>query len=59
MNNENVNSALELINSISALFQNPSSREEEEISHLINAIKWLIHNFHAEQFGCTPEYTHE
>jgi hypothetical protein len=59
MNNENVNSALDLINSMSALFQHPSSREEEEISHLINAVKWRVQNFHAERFGYKPEHVYE
>jgi len=59
VNNENVNSALDLINSVSALFQHPGSREEEEISHLINAVRWRIQNFHAKRFGYQPELVHE
>lgn len=55
MNNEKINSALDFINAMYNLFQHPTSREEEEILHLINAVRWRVQHFHAERFGYKPE----
>lgn len=54
MNNEQINSALDLINVIHSLFLHPTNREEEEVLHLINAVRWRVQNIHAEY----SEYGH-
>lgn len=43
INHEEINKAAELIDAIQKLYSVPRSKEEEEILHLINALKWRIH----------------
>ncbi|AHE73565.1 hypothetical protein M942_24525 [Enterobacter ludwigii] len=40
MNNEDINSALNLINSMYVLFKDSNNREEEKMSQLINVVRW-------------------
>lgn len=56
MNDENISEALMLINTLRSLFNCQNSRDEEDILHLINAIKWRIDKIHSENLDKHQEY---
>lgn len=58
MNNDKLNNALDLINAMHSVFQYPTNREEEDILHLVNAVRWRVKILHAERFGYKMENTH-
>ncbi|MGC6031563.1 hypothetical protein [Enterobacter kobei] len=51
MNNNDVINAMNAINFAHQLFQSPSSREEEELLHLLSATQRRLQNMHQERFN--------
>jgi len=51
MNNNDLVNAISAINFTQQLFQTPSSREEEELHHLLSAVRQRLQNMHAERNG--------
>lgn len=57
MSNDDLTNAINAINLAHHLFQEPSSREEEELRHLLSAVQLRLRKMHAERGGhCTPEH---
>lgn len=57
MSNDDLANAINAINFAHQLFQVPSSREEEELCHLLSAVQLRLRKMHAERGEVpTPEH---
>lgn len=56
MSNDDLTSALNAVNFAYMVFASPSSREEEELRHLLRAVRQRLQEMHAERHGSSaPE----
>lgn len=56
MSNDDLINALNAVSFACLVFQSPSSREEEELRHLLLAVRQRLQKMHAERHGSSaPE----
>lgn len=55
MSNDDLTNALNAVNFARLVFESPSSREEEELRHLLNAVRKRLQGMHAEREGSSAQ----
>ncbi|MGN5575266.1 hypothetical protein [Enterobacter asburiae] len=51
MSNDDLTNALNAVSFAHQVFQNPASREEEELRHLLRAVRQRLQEMHTERHG--------